>query len=71
MEDPVCGDPKGAVLPNGLGAKGLLLALLVWPKIDWDPKGLLEDCPKGLLDDCPNGLLDDCPKAAEGISNYN
>lgn len=43
MEDPVCGDPKGVVLPNGLGAKGLLFALLACPKIDCDPKGLLED----------------------------
>lgn len=28
MEPPVC-EPKGVVLPKGLGANGLLLALLV------------------------------------------
>lgn len=44
-ELPVC-DPKGVVLPKGLGAKGLLLALLVCPKTDCDPNGLLDDCPK-------------------------
>ncbi|GMQ02284.1 hypothetical protein CsSME_00048586 [Camellia sinensis var. sinensis] len=49
MEPPVC-EPKGVVLPKGLGANGLLLALLACPKTDWDPNGLLDDCPKGLLD---------------------
>lgn len=49
MELAVCGAPKGVVVPpKGLGAKGLVLALLVWPKTDWDPNGLLDDCPKGL-----------------------
>lgn len=48
MELPVW-DPKGVVLPKGLGANGLLLVLLVCPKTDWDPNGLLDDCPKGLL----------------------
>lgn len=43
-------EPKGVVVPNGLGAKGLLLALLVCPKTDWDPNGLLDDCPKGLVE---------------------
>ncbi|KAL5981738.1 hypothetical protein ACLOJK_015801 [Asimina triloba] len=43
MELPV-GDPKGELL-KGLGAKGLLAALFVCPKIDWVPNGLLEDCP--------------------------
>lgn len=46
MEPPVC-EPKGVVLPKGLGANGLLLALLACPKTDWDPNGLLDDCPKG------------------------
>jgi len=49
MEPPVC-EPKGVVLPKGLGANGLLLALLVCPKTDWDPKGLFDDCPKGLVE---------------------
>lgn len=40
--------PKGVVVPNGLGAKGLLLALLVCPKTDWVPNGLLDDCPKAV-----------------------
>ena len=46
MEPPVC-EPNGAVLPNGLGAKGLLLEL-VCPKTDWEPKGLDDDCPKAV-----------------------
>ena len=33
MEPPVCA-PKGVVLPKGLGAKGLVVALLVCPKTD-------------------------------------
>ena len=46
IEPPVC-EPKGLVLPpKGLGAKGLLVALLVCPKTGWDPNGLLDDCPK-------------------------
>lgn len=44
-ELPVC-VPNGVVLPNGLGAKGLLLALVFCPKTDCDPNGLLDDCPK-------------------------
>ena len=38
--------PKGVVLPKGLGAKGLLAALLFCPKTDGEPNGLLDDCPK-------------------------
>lgn len=45
-EPPVC-EPKGVEVPKGFGANGLLLALLVCPKTDGDPNGLLEDCPKG------------------------
>lgn len=44
MELPV--EPKGVVVPNGLG--GLLLAILVCPNTDWDPNGLLEDCPNAV-----------------------
>lgn len=33
MEAPVCA-PNGVVLPKGLGAKGLVEALLVCPKTD-------------------------------------
>lgn len=33
MEPPVCA-PKGVVLPKGLGAKGLVVALLVCPNTD-------------------------------------
>lgn len=47
MEPPVCA-PKGVVLPKGLGAKGLVVALLVCPKTDWDPNGLLDDCPNAV-----------------------
>lgn len=47
MEVPVC-EPKGLVLPKGFGANGLLVALLLCPKTDWDPNGLLEDCPKAV-----------------------
>ena len=47
MEPPVC-EPKGVVLPKGLGTNGLLLALLACPKTDWDPNGLLDDCPKAV-----------------------
>lgn len=47
MEVPVC-DPNGVVvLPNGLGAKGLLLEL-VCPNTDWEPNGLDDDCPKAV-----------------------
>ena len=46
MELPV--EPKGVVVPKGLGANGLLLALLVCPKTDDDPNGLLDDCPKAV-----------------------
>jgi hypothetical protein len=57
--------PKAGVgLPNGLGAKGLLVAALVWPKAGCCcvPNGLLLEacCPKGLLP------ADDCPNAATG-----
>lgn len=41
-EPPDC-EPKGFVLPKDLGAKGLLL---VCPKPDCDPNGLVDDCPK-------------------------
>lgn len=49
IELPVCA-PKGADVPKGVvGAKGLLLALLVWPNKDWDPNGLLpDDWPKAI-----------------------
>ena len=48
IDPPVC-EPKGVGLPKeGLGANGLLLALLVWPKTDWDANGLLDDCPKAV-----------------------
>lgn len=47
-EPPVC-EPKGVELPKGFGAKGLLLALLVCPKTDGDPNGLLDDCPKAAI----------------------
>nr|GFB11471.1 hypothetical protein [Tanacetum cinerariifolium] len=44
---PVCAPkgvaPKGVILP-----KGLLFALLVCPKTDGDPNGLLDDCPSFL-----------------------
>lgn len=46
---PVC-EPKGEVLPNGLGAKGLLLALAVCPKTGWDAKGLEDGCPKAVYE---------------------
>ena len=37
------------MVPKGLGAKGLLAALLVCPKTDGEPKGLLvDDCPKAV-----------------------
>lgn len=49
MELPV--EPNGVVVvPKGLGANGLLLALFVCPKTDDDPNGLLDDCPKGLVE---------------------
>lgn len=51
IEEPVC-EPKGVVVvltPKGLGAKGLLLALLLCPKTDGDPNGLLDDCPKAVV----------------------
>lgn len=47
MEPPVC-EPKGLVLPKGLGAKGLSLALLVWLIAGCDQNGLLDDCPKAV-----------------------
>ena len=48
IEPPVW-EPKGVGLPKeGLGANGLLLALLVCPKTDWDANGLLDDCPKAV-----------------------
>lgn len=40
--------PKGLLLPNGLGAKGLLLELFVWPNPEVLPNGLLEDWPKAV-----------------------
>lgn len=48
IEPPVC-EPKGEVLPNGCAAYGLLFALLVCPKTDGDPNGLLDDCPNAVL----------------------
>lgn len=39
---------KGDVLPNGFGENGLLFALLVCPKTDGDPKGLLDDSPNAV-----------------------
>lgn len=47
IEPPLC-EPKGLVLPKGLGAKGLLLALVVCPNVGCDPNGLLDDCPKAV-----------------------
>lgn len=44
-ELPVCA-PKGVVVPNGFGAKGLLPALLLCPKTVCDPNGPLVACPK-------------------------
>lgn len=46
MEPPVC-EPNGLVLPKGLGANGLLLALLACPKAGCDPNAL-DDCPKAV-----------------------
>lgn len=51
-EPPDC-EPKGFVLPKGLGANGLLL---VCPKPDCDPNGLVDDCPKAFVD--PNMVFD-------------
>ena len=51
---PVGAPNAGVGLPKGLGAKGLLVVVLGWPKPCWVPKGLVEVCPKGLADDCPN-----------------
>lgn len=46
--EPPVWEPKGFGLPKeGLGANGLLLAL-VCPKTDWDANGLLDDCPKAV-----------------------
>lgn len=47
IELPVC-EPKGDVLPNGFAAKGLLFGLLLCPKTDGDPNGLLDDCPNAV-----------------------
>lgn len=47
IEPPVCA-PKGDVLPNGFGENGLLFALLVCPKTDGDPKGLLDYSPNAV-----------------------
>lgn len=67
IEVPVCA-PKGDVLPNGLGAKGLLLAL-VWPKTVWDPNGLVDDCPNAIQ--CISSYQFKLPKDSTQLTENN